>query len=150
VRRIALATLFLVALAAQANAQACRNYSQATRQAIGREVEALYDVEVLILHRLMGGHYPAFYDLARRARALSDVIYSESGAIEEQRTRRCRNWVPPIRRTCRDAAERLAEIIDASALRRSSDETRLDYARLIARCEMWLAVPRRSSLLRMP
>jgi hypothetical protein len=150
VRRIVLAAVFLLSLAAQADAQACRNYSQSVRQAISREVAALYDIETLILHRLMGGHYPTFYDLARRARRLSDAIYSQTAAIEEQRTRRCRNWVPPVRRTCRDAAERLAEIIDETALRNLSDETRLDYARLMSRCEMWLALPRRSSLLRMP
>jgi hypothetical protein len=150
-RRIALIAVSLLLLyAGVADAVACRNHLQHARLSLGPQVEALGRIETQLLSRLMGARAPSYTYLANETWAVIAAIYPQNAVALEQRYRRCRNYIPPVRRTCRDAAVRLVSLIQESASRRPTDETRLEYARLIARCEMWLAFPRRPSLLRMP
>lgn len=149
-RVIVAASVLLVVSASQASAT-CAGHFQSARTAIGAHVETLGEIETQLVLRLSGGRNPSYAMLARETRAIVSVLYPRSASILEQRLRRCRNWVPPIRRTCRDAALRLVNVIEESAARRLTDETRLDYARLIDQCERWLALPRRQPrLLRVP
>jgi hypothetical protein len=143
------AVLFLL-LAGISDAHACRTYLHNARLEIRQHVEALGEIETQALNRLMGGIWPSYEYLAQEALTIAAVIYPQSAAIGERRMRRCRNWVPPVRRTCREAAMQLVEVIEQSAARRLSEQARLDYARLIEKCERWLAIPRQSRWLRMP
>ena len=150
-KRIALlATSLLMLSASVVDAFACRNHRHSARVAIGSQVQELGAIEAKVLNRLMGANTPSYASLARQIWSIIADIYPQDAVALEQRYRRCRNWVPPVRRTCRDAAVRLVSVIQESASDRLTEETRLEYARLISRCEMWLALPRRPSLLRIP
>jgi hypothetical protein len=150
VRRFAVIAASAVFLLIAGDAHACRTYLHNTRLAIRSQVETLGVIEARLLYRLMGGHWPPFEQMAQDARAALAVIYPRNAALTERRLRHCRNWVPPVRRTCGAAAARLINVIEDSAARRPSETSRLEYARLIAQCERWLWIPSRSSFLRMP
>jgi hypothetical protein len=150
VTRVAFLAAALVVLVGGGEAWACRDHVKRSRMAIGPYVERLGSIEDQVLHRLTGTPAPAFDDLARNVRVLVGLMLPPTAAIAEQRSRRCRNWVPAVRRTCRDAALRLVDLIEESGTGAITDETRLEYTNLIVRCEVWLRMPRRSSLLRAP
>lgn len=118
--------------------------------AIGAHVKQLGVIEDQVLYRLSGSLRPDLGDLSRAARQIAGLMMPPTAAIAERRSRRCRNWVPPVRRTCRDAALRLVDLIEETASGGITDETRAGYTYLIGRCETWLLMPRRSSLLRVP
>ena len=145
-----LAASMLILSASAGDAFACRNHLQSARIAIGSQVQELGVIESKLLSRLTGANTPTYASLARETWSIIADLYPQDAVVAERRYRRCRNWVPPVRRTCRDAAVRLVSVIQESASDHLTEETRLEYARLISRCEMWLALPRRSSLLRIP
>ena len=116
--------------------------------AIGAHVKQLSVIEDQVLHRLSDTLRPDFDDLARTVRQIAGLMLPPTAAIAERRSRRCRNWVPPVRRTCRDAALRLVDLIEETSAGGITDETRAGYTDLIGRCETWLFMPPRSSQLR--
>jgi hypothetical protein len=150
VKRFVLLAAAILVLLGVGEAWACRDHVKRSRMAIGPHVERLGLIEDEVLHRLAGNTMPPFDELTRTVRTIAGLMLPPTAAIAEQRSRRCRNWVPPVRRTCRDAALRLLEVIAESAAGAVSYETRAEYSHLIARCETWLLVPPRSSLLRTP
>ncbi len=149
-KRFVLIAAALLILLDVGQAFACRDHVQRSRAAIGPYVERLGEIEDQVLHRLTGMPTPEFDDLPRSLLLILGLMLPPPAAIAERRSRRCRNWVPPVRSTCRDAAQRLLDVIRESEAGEITDETRIDYSNLIARCETWLRMPPRASLLRGP
>lgn len=148
-RIVSLAAVLLILLGV-GEAFACRDHVKRSRMAIGPHVKRLAAIEDKVLDRLMGAPTPAFAVLVREVRTIAGLLLPPTADIAERRSRRCRNWVPPVRRTCRDAALRLVDLINESAVGEITDKTRIAYTNLAKRCETWLLMPPRSSLLRLP
>lgn len=128
----------------------CRDDRRQTRLAIGSQVEEIYAVELDLLRRLMGRRQPAYGGMASRLLDVIDTIYPPEAAAAEANSRRCRNFIPPVRRICRDAASTLDRALTETALGRLSEATRVAYGSLMGRCELYLGIPRRMNFLRMP
>ena len=147
-KRVLVLAAVLLVLLGVGDAWACRDHVKRSRMAIGAHVKQLGLIEDQVLDRLSDTLRPDFGDLSRAARQISGLMLPPTAAIAERRSRRCRNWIPPVRRTCRDAALRLIDLIEETAAGGITDETRASYTDLIGRCETWLFMPPRSSLLR--
>lgn len=149
-KRFVLVAAAFVLLTDSAEAFSCRDYLRRSRVAVAPQVEGLVRVEDQILYRLAGARVFAYDDLSRSVRSIAANILPPKAAIAEQRSRRCRNWIPPVRRVCRDAALRLAILIDEMAAGGIEEATRAEYTNLITRCETWLRMRHRPGLLRSP
>jgi hypothetical protein len=114
-------------------AATCRTYLQESREAIGGHVVELVQIE----KRAREADAPAA-DLMRRARAIASAVYPDKAAAEEEALARCRNFVPQVRRTCRDAAVLLARVVEQP---KDAEDERNHYMKLISQCETWLRLP---------
>jgi hypothetical protein len=150
VRRLALSAVAIFAFSGVAEAQTCRSHHQWAKNVFAEPVERIQRIEDQVLRRYMGGGGSSYEQLARETNRTFYAISQSRFSDAERSLRGCRNFVPSYRRTCADAAARLLDVVREIEASDLTEATRLGYAERIARCEMWLGFPRRSTLLRMP
>ncbi|MCC7346444.1 MAG: hypothetical protein IT538_03510 [Variibacter sp.] len=148
--RFALLLAAAVMLYGTAQAQTCRNYHQWAKNTFGASIHSLHVAEDQVLRRYMGRSDPPYGELARSVQRIGEAIARGHVTEMERSLRGCRNFVPPYRRVCAAAAFGLLAVISEISAGDLSEATRMAFAERMERCETWLGLPRRSSLLRMP
>jgi hypothetical protein len=113
----------------------CRGYPESVRSAIKVQIEALRMLEREAADRLLGLDTRTFPFLAAEVRKTVDAIADGRTLKLEDELRRCRNWVQPVGRICRNAADALAILLDAQEARAATRELKQAYAASIERCE---------------
>jgi hypothetical protein len=113
----------------------CRGYPESVRSAIKAQIEALRMIEREAADRLLGLDTRPFPYLAAEVRKAADTIADGKTLKLEDELRRCRNWVQPVGRICRNAADALAALLDAHDVRAVTGELKQAFAASIERCE---------------
>jgi|SRR5690242_11305790 hypothetical protein len=124
-----------LALPFEAEAAPCRGYAESVRSAIKNRIEALRMIEREAADRLLGLDTRTFPFLAGEARKLAETIASADALKEEDELKRCPAAVPPVRRICRSAAERLGTVLDVQDTGTATIELKQSYAEPMTRCE---------------
>jgi hypothetical protein len=132
----------------EVEAASCRSYPQEIRAAIKRHVEALRALEHEAADRLKGLDTRTFEFLLVQARAATEAIANKDALAEEEGLDRCRDGVPPVRRTCAQAARALVSVIEEQAAGAASKASKLSYAEAMPRCERWMNVVPLSTVFR--
>ena len=145
--RLGLAVLALV-LAAPAEAANCRGYAQDVQAAIKTPVETLRMVEREAADRLVGLDTRPYDYLLGQARAALAIIADRLGLAEEDELKRCRNYIPPVRRTCAAAGEALVVVIAEQASGIASKASKEAYANAMPRCERFVGLSPLKTALR--
>jgi hypothetical protein len=130
-----------LALPFEAEAASCRGYPESVRSVIKGRIEGLRMIEREAADRLVGLDTRPFPFLAGEARKAAEAI-ADSNALElEDDLKRCRNFVPPVRRICRSAAEMLAALLDAHEAEAGTSELKQAYAAPMEQCERLMRLP---------
>lgn len=139
--RVGIITLGAVlVLPFEAEAASCRGYPESVRSVIKARIEALRMIEREAGDRLVGLDTRTFPFLAGEARTAAATIADSKALKDEDDRKRCRNWVPPVRRVCRSAAETLAALLDAQEAGTVTQELKQTYAEPMARCERFMGL----------
>jgi hypothetical protein len=134
--RLAAAVLVLAVLAPDAGqAASCRDYGREIQAAIKARVETLRMVEREAADRIAGLDTRPFDYLLGQVRAALAVIADKEGLDEEDALSRCRNYIPPARRTCTAAGEALVVVIAQQA---ASKAAKAAYAGVMPQCERFM------------
>jgi len=146
---VSLVTLILIAcLPIDADAASCRGYPQGIRAAIKKHVEALRALEHEAADRLKGLDTRTFEYLLVQARSTAAAIADKDALAEEEGLGRCRDGVPPVRRTCAEAARALVSVIEEQAAGAASKAAKQSYAEAMPRCERLMSVMPLSTVFR--
>jgi hypothetical protein len=143
VRWSAATAVLAAALAAPASGEAasCRGYGKEIQTAIKRHVEALRLIEREATDRIVGLDTRPYELIVADARKVAEVIADKKALVEEDELSRCRNHVPPVRRTCAAAAQALVSLIEEQAAGAATKETKQVYVDAMPRCERWMGLP---------
>ena len=139
---------FAACLPFDAEAASCRGYDRYIVSAIKAHVEALRSVEREAADRLAGLDTRVFEYLLNQARSAASVIGDERGLAEEDDLKRCRNYIPPVRRNCTTAARALVVVIEALAAGPASKTSNQTYAAAMPQCERWMDLKPLNTVLR--
>jgi hypothetical protein len=147
VRALLILGLASIALAATSEAEAslCRNYTSYFRLAVGPHVERLRSIEREAVRRIDEGAAAPLADLGAEAGRIAAEIADGEELIERE-SQRCRNWIPPVRRVCSQAAEALAALLARHTLSIPPREN--PYREPIRRCERYLGLAPLATVLR--
>jgi hypothetical protein len=129
----------IVLLSLDAASASCRGYGREIQSAIKTHVETLRAVEREAADRLSGLDTRPFDYLVGQARVAAAMIADKNGLAEEEDLRRCRNYIPPVRRVCAGAAQALVGLIEERATFAES-KARQAYAEAMPRCERWMSL----------
>ena len=139
-RRTAAILVLMAALSApgQSQAASCRGYGKEVQAAIKRHVEALRMIEREAADRVVGLDTRPYGFLLKEARTTMDLIADKHGLAAEDELSRCRNYIPPVRRTCAGAAQALVQLIAEQAAGAATKATKQVYAQAMPKCERWM------------
>jgi hypothetical protein len=147
--RVFISLVALIAcLPIDADAASCRGYPKDIRAAIKKHVEALRALEHEAADRLKGLDTRTYEFLLVQARAATEAIANKDALAEEEGLDRCRDGVPPVRRTCAQAARALVSVIEEQAAGAASKASKQSYAEAMPRCERWMNVVPLSTVFR--
>ena len=147
-RFCAAVVLLLVALATPAAAQSCRNYPSAAAASIKAHVEALRRIEQETADRIKGLDTRTYEWLVEQARSTAAVI-ADARALEiEESLSRCRNYIPPVRRTCAAAARGLVSVIEEQMASSATKKSKKSFAESASQCERLVRLAPLSTMLR--
>jgi hypothetical protein len=130
----------VLALPLEAEAAPCRGYPESVRSAIKNRIESLRMIEREAADRLLGLDTRTYAFLAGGARKLGDVIASPKTLKDEDDLKRCPVAVPPVRRTCRSAAEGLTALLDAQETGAVTADLKQTYAESMGQCEGFMGL----------
>ena len=68
------------------------------------------------------------------------LIADKDGLAAEAELGRCRNYIPPVRRTCVTAARALVSLIEEQAAGAATTATKQIYADAMPQCERWMGL----------
>jgi hypothetical protein len=147
--RLVTAVLGLVLLApAAAMAASCRDYGREIQALIKQPVELLRRTEREAADRIAGLDTRPFEYLLAQARAALAIVADKNGLAEEDALSRCRNYIPPVRRTCAAAGEALVAVIEQQAAGAASNAAKATYAGVMPQCERFMGLAPLNTALR--
>ena len=147
--RFAAAVLVLAVLApAAVQAASCRDYGREIQAAIKAQVELLRLAEREAADRIAGLDTRPFEFMLGQARAALAVIAGKKGIDEEDALSRCRNYIPPARRTCAAAGEALVAVIEQQTAGAASKAAKAAYAGVMPQCERFMGLAPLKTALR--
>jgi hypothetical protein len=133
--------------AQHASAQECRNYLQAARADIGRQIATMQRLEHEASDRQKGLDSRPFGFLAGEARKaaaiIADPALQGAGGPKE-----CRDPAQPVRRICLDAAQAWVEVFEKYAAGPKPDYDRQRFAATVADCEKLMDLKPLKSVIR--
>jgi hypothetical protein len=139
---------FSACLPLDAEAASCRDYGPYVVSAIKKQVETLRAVEREAADRLAGLDTHVFDYLAGQARSAVAAVGDERGLAEEDDLKRCRNYIPSVRRGCTAAARALVGVIEELAGGSVSKTSKQTYAAAMPPCERWMDLKPLNTVLR--
>jgi hypothetical protein len=129
-----------------AEAASCR-HRPPLRTGLKERVEALRAVEREAADRLKGFDTRTFDYLAAQARVSATAIGEPRALRIEAALARCRRPAAPVRRSCAEAANALAGLMDAQAAR-AATAARQAYLQTMPKCEALLGLKPLATTLR--
>jgi hypothetical protein len=145
---LALSVLCWGFLIPSAKAADCRWFGRNAQTAIKTHVAALQRIEFEASDRLKGLDTRPFPILRDEAKKTTAIVADPAAIEDEKGLERCRNRTWPIRKTCADAAQALAEILDKHVAAEKAEYDRSAYAALMEACEKHMDLKPLKSLIR--
>jgi hypothetical protein len=121
-------------------AASCRRYGEEIQAAIKRHVEALRMIEREAVDRIAGLDTRPYDFLVVEALKAVQAIADQRGLADEDALSRCRNYIPPVRRTCAAAARALASLIEEQGAGAATKPTKETYSHAMPQCERWMGL----------
>jgi hypothetical protein len=133
-KTLAFAALCAMFFASSASAQTCRNYLQAARADIGKQVAAMQRLEHEASDRLKGLDSRPFDFLLGEARKTAAVII-DPALQPKDGVKDCRDPTHPVRRICADAAQTWLDVLQKYVAAAKPDYDRPRFAAIVEDCE---------------